>query len=319
MFFLLLGLWFHSIHLAAAPFQLPNRAKLTKGIVYKTTPVTSLSVDLYRPDSLSTKSTPVCVFIHGGSWMHGNSEEIQGGSFQQQMLFLLLNQGYSIVSVNYRLLSEKNNVHYREPLADCKDAVRWVRKESQTFHFDTCRIVVSGTSAGGHLALMTAYAPDSMAPGSPSLRAFSTRVNACVDFYGPTSLPSMLKPTMSHILLALASLTMRKQLQMRNILLTGFTGYSGAHPHKRREMCHYYSPLKYPENAVPTLIFHGDKDRMVPYKQTLLLQDELKQQNKIVKVVTLKGQDHTFPTLSPAQLSEILNGLTTFLGTYNLK
>lgn len=293
---------------------LPPKGKMVENVTYKQTPVGPQKLDVYFPDSTrSGKVRPAVVFIHGGSWMHGSKDEITK-SYQAQLLKRLLAEGYGVVSVNYRLLNDSLTVLYPSPLADCKDAVKWVKANARELNFDSGRLAVMGTSAGGHLAMMTAWAPDSLAHDSHAFDEYSAQVRCVVDIYGPTQLAKIVKPTLTPTTLALASLFYPSgAMKMRSTLLWGFTGESASHPMKRRRSCLLYSPISYVQNAVPVIVFHGDKDKTVPYSQTVLLEKSLKKAGKKVEVFKLAGEDHTFPTITPQATQTLCNQLVRFL------
>lgn len=301
----------------AAKMNLPGRAKLMEGIIYKETPQGNLKLDVFKPDSMSQKSCPVFLFIHGGSWAWLDRTTIRS-EFRLQTLQKLLQEGYAVVSIDYRLVNDKNEVIYPAPLSDCKDAVRWIRKECSTYCFDTTRIAVGGCSAGGHLALMTAYAPNSLAVGADEYKSYSARVNCCVDFYGPTHLGKMFLASLLPPFVALAHLVEPKStMREREKLLRAFTNESGAHPMRRHRMCMRFSPITYADRAVPTIIFHGDKDRLVPFTQSRMLQKKLQKLQKTVSVKTIQGQDHAFPTLDKQRGEQIASETYAFLLNYN--
>lgn len=300
-----------------AKMNLPSKAQLIEGVIYKETPQGSLKLDIFRPDSTSIKASPVFVFIHGGSWSALDRTTIRS-AFRLQMLEKLLQEGYAVVSIDYRLVNDKNEVVYPAPLSDCMDAVRWIRKERLVYGFDISKIAVGGCSAGGHLALMTAYAPESLAPGLLELKSYSARVNCCVDIYGPAHMGKMLRPTLLPPLLALAHLVMPKaKMRERQMLLQAFTGQRSSHPWRRHRLCSVFSPVSYVDKAVPTLIFHGDKDGLVPFAQSRLLQKKLQKRNKTVLLKMIQGQDHGFPTLDKSRGEKIAAETYGFLLSYN--
>lgn len=278
--------------------QLPGRACLIEGITYKQTPQGPLAVDVFLPDSASTAVRPVFLFIHGGSWMELTRSTLRTG-FRKVVLDSLLCAGYAVVSVDYRLVKHDGSVAYPAPLSDCKDAVRWIRREAARYHFNPQRIAVGGCSAGGHLAMLTAYTPDEMGQGETTLSDYSARVNCCIDIYGPTYLGSLLHPNLVGPPLWLARLFFSKNtLRMREALLQAFTHESGRHPLRRKRACRFYSPLEYASGAVPTLILHGNKDRVVPFSQAKRLRKALEKASVSYEWVPLAGEDHSFPTLT---------------------
>ncbi|HEX9201604.1 MAG TPA: alpha/beta hydrolase, partial [Acidobacteriaceae bacterium] len=133
-----------------------------------------LHVDVYRVPS--DKPTPVVIQFHGGGWVRGDRPSSYGG------FRALLAAGMSVVTVQYR-----NAKDAPAPAAiwDVRCAMAWVKRNAANFNFDLNRVITYGGSAGGHLALMAAYAPATFdPPGCTDL----PKVAAVLDFYGPTNL-----------------------------------------------------------------------------------------------------------------------------------
>ena len=293
---------------------LPVRGKVIYNVAYKETPQGILTLDVYQPDSMpNAKPSPVVVFIHGGSWMRGNKEEISHG-FQKECLKRLLKEGIAVVSIDYRLVDNKCSVIYPWPLADCKDAVRWTKCVASQYHFDTNRIAVMGTSAGAHLALMTAYAPDGICIGDPRYTQWNAKVRCVVDIYGPTHLGKILKANLPRPLMGIISPFFPKEtIEMRQSLLWAFTGKSANQPNRRHQQCLLYSPCVYTKDAIPTIVFHGSKDKTVPLSQTLLLEKEMKKNGKHIEIHILEGEDHCFPSISQEGKKNLCDQLADFL------
>ncbi len=297
--------------------NLPGRAQLIENIVYKNTANGQLHVDLFRPDSLSSVQTPVFVFIHGGSWMELNRHTIRS-EFRKAILDKLLCKGYSVVSIDYRLVNYRNEVAYPGPLADCKDAIRWVRKEASRYHFDVSNISVGGCSAGGHLAMMAAYAPDALAPGDKGLALYPSSVNCCIDIYGPTRLTGLLFPKLAGPTLWAAKLFFPPQaIKMRKALLWAFSRQDGNSPLSRSKGCKLYSPLTYAAQAVPTLILHGTKDKVVPFSQAEKLEKQLRKAKVDFQMKPVEGEDHGFHTLNRAGKDEIAEAVAAFIAAHS--
>ena len=101
-------------------------------------------LDEYAPRAATASApVPTVIYFHGGAWL--------GGDKSMALLRALpyLEMGWAVVNVNYRLGPA--------PLAvmDSRCALRWVANNASTHGFDTARLVVTGDSAGSHLALTT--------------------------------------------------------------------------------------------------------------------------------------------------------------------
>jgi acetyl esterase/lipase len=131
-------------------------------------------LDLYRPRQ-PVERAPVLVQIHGGAWQFGDKKD-QG----QPLMQFLAARGWITVAINYRLCPHER---FPAPLVDCKRAIAWVREHVATYGGDPSYIVVTGGSAGGHLATLvalTANRPELQ----PGFAGEDTSVAACVPFYG---------------------------------------------------------------------------------------------------------------------------------------
>ena len=117
----------------------------TPNITYSTASGYECKLDVYqrRP---ATTPVPTVIHIHGGGWVGGTKE---GGLIGLLPYFQM---GFSVVNVEYRMA---RNALAPAAVEDCRLALKWVIKNAKTYNFDTTRIVVTGGSAGGHLALMT--------------------------------------------------------------------------------------------------------------------------------------------------------------------
>ena len=132
-------------------------------------------LDIYRPRGVRLDNAPVIVQIHGGAWTIGTKEE-QG--------LLLLNRmaqaGWIGVSVNYRLAPR---YPWPTQIIDVKRALAWVHGHIGDYGGDTDHVVLTGGSAGGHLAALAALTPGDPV-WQPGFEDGDTRVAACVPFYG---------------------------------------------------------------------------------------------------------------------------------------
>ena len=106
-----------------------------------------LKMDIYTPNG-DQASYPVIVMFHGGGWLINNKSIMNDAS-----AYLATNSRYVICNVDYRLLTDqKNTVTMNEIIEDVMGAVLWVKQHIAQFKGDPSRIIVTGDSAGGHLA-----------------------------------------------------------------------------------------------------------------------------------------------------------------------
>lgn len=108
-----------------------------------------LTMDIYTPTS-GKSSYPVIIMFHGGSWLINNKSIMSDAS-----AYLSSRSDYVVCNVNYRLLSDQNNtVKMNEIIDDAFGAVLWVKENVAKYKGDPTKIILTGDSAGGHLAMM---------------------------------------------------------------------------------------------------------------------------------------------------------------------
>lgn len=284
-----------------------------KNLVFKITPEgDSLLLDLFRPAISTQKPTPVFIIIHGGAWIIGD-RNLEGYEYVRKLRDELVKNNISVISIEYTLV--KPDRHFPGPISDCQDAVRWVRANAGKFQFDTTSIGLWGGSAGGHLALLTANAHDTHWKGSPELADYSTGVNYVVDNFGPTNLTDMLQLNAGKFKIFLAKIFIPKALKLRNRLIQDiFNLDTKAYKDSIRVLATAYSPMHYINaTTLPTLIFHGTKDRLVPYKQSKALQKALDDNKVVNKMITVKKGNHGFTNISTEKTDELVKETMDFV------
>ena len=123
---------------------------------------------------------PGVLFIHGGGFTGGDKAEYRSASVSAD----LARAGYVVVSCNYVLGPKDKPGVWPRNIADCRDAVRWMRANADALGLDPDRIAVAGGSAGGYLALMVGLSDDKTGPGGDPAAKHSAKVSAVIDFYG---------------------------------------------------------------------------------------------------------------------------------------
>lgn len=125
-------------------------------LIYKNTPQRDLMLTFLPPIKEKYEKAPVYFIIPGGGW---HCEERQSMiDFSIQSVEALRNEGFAVVSIDYRVCGE--GVVMSEIITDCFDAARYVAHFAEVLGIDKDSIVLSGHSAGAHLALMLSYAPE---------------------------------------------------------------------------------------------------------------------------------------------------------------
>ena len=225
------------------------------------------TLDLYLPRS--AKPSPLIIWIHGGAFRMGSKE----GRIPAEML----EQGYAIASLNYRL---SQHARFPAQIEDCKAAVRWLRAHADTYGLDPLHFASWGESAGGHLAAMLGTAGHERSFEVGEHLEHSSRVQAVLDFFGPTDFLQMDAQRLPEGMVHDTADSPESQL-------------IGGPIQERPAEVARANPVTYvtPE-AAPFLIIHGDRDPLVPYGQSLLLVDALRAAGVPVTFYTVVGAGH---------------------------
>ena len=137
-------------------------------------------LDLYFPSGDFRSNRPAVVFIHGGGFTGGDKAEYRSASVSAD----LCRAGYVVVSCNYVLGPKDKPGVWPQNIADCRNAVRWVRAHAKELGVNPDKIAVAGGSAGGYLALMVGLSDDKTGPGGDPTAKHSAKVSAVIDMYG---------------------------------------------------------------------------------------------------------------------------------------
>lgn len=249
---------------------------------------TALHLDVWQ-NQAAKGPVPTLMYIHGGGWLIGDKNGAAN-------LFLpYVERGWNVVNVEYRL---GGNSLAPAAVEDARCALRWIYNNAGHYHFDLDRIVVTGHSAGGHLALMVGMLPDgtdldSECPadaGGPPLK-----VAAIVNWFGITDVNDLLEGPN------------RK---------TYAVAWIGANPNSR-QLAKEVSPLTYVRPGLPPVItIHGDQDPTVPYSQGVRLQQALTAQGVPNELVTVPGGVHG--SYSNSETLRAFGEIWKFLDIHNI-
>jgi acetyl esterase/lipase len=182
-----------------------------------------------------------------------------------------------VASINYRL---SQHAKFPAQIEDCKAAVRWLRAHAADYRLDPDRFAAWGASAGGHLAALLGTAGDIKAFDVGANLDRSSRVQAVVDYFGPTDFLQMdahrLPEGMTH-----------------NGAESPESQLIGGAIQENREKTSRANPITYVSaDDPPFLVVHGEQDPLVPHHQSELLDAALRQAGVPVTFYTVKGGGH---------------------------
>jgi acetyl esterase/lipase len=270
----------------------PEGAKVERDLKYGPHGVGN-TLDLYLPEKEADHPLPLVIWIHGGGWEAGNKDGPLG--------LALLKKGYAVASINYRLSQEAK---YPAQIEDCKAAVRFLHANAKKYNIDPRHIGVFGASAGGHLvALLGTTGGVKDLEGDGPNKDVSSRVQAVVDFFGPTDMLKMKEEADA------------KAAFDADAADSPVGRLFGGPIQEHKELAEKANPIRYiTKDAAPFLILHGDKDNIVPLAQSRILNDALKAAKVESTLVVVEGNGHGGPGFaSKENLEKILNFLDKHL------
>ena len=253
--------FFGTLDLIEKDFPVPDDVEEYKDIIYKTVDSTKLKLDIYHAKNIS-ESAPLLLFIHGGGWKKGDKHDYL------RYLIDYARKGYVTATVQYRFT---NKVKFPAQLLDVKAAIRWLKKNADSYHINNKKVAVIGGSAGGHLAMMAGYTSGISEFSEEDESPYSSKVQAVVDLYGPYDLTTEYAREQSSV-----------------------TNFIGKKYNEAPELFLKASPKTYiTEDDPPTLIFQGTIDELVPFSQSDNLTKQLKETGVQVEYHKLEGWPHT--------------------------
>ncbi len=217
-------------------------------------------MDVYLPAGRTTEATPLLIYIHGGSWINGSKNEflpfrtILKNSFPD----------YAYVAINYRLFNfNTGSNRFPAQEEDVIAAIKYIESKSTEWNVSD-QILVSGASAGGHLALLHAYKHQQIG-----------NITGVMAFFPPTDLTAF--------------------SSFNSVTQAGLTALIGGIPSAVPEAYAASSPISFvTEISVPTVVYHGDQDVVVPFSQALVLKSKLENVGVPHEIKILEGEGHGF-------------------------
>jgi acetyl esterase/lipase len=233
-----------------------------------------LQLDLYQP---SGDAKGVIVWVHGGAW--------RSGSRAHPALAGMTAHGWVVASVDYRLSPE---APFPAQSHDIKAAIRYLRAHATELGIPPQPVVISGSSAGGHLAAIVGVTNHSI-PHEGTVGGHldqDSSVQAIVDLYGASNLTTILRQSTPH------------GLSVREPALALFIG---GHPDDVPELARLASPVFHVDAEDPPLyLSHGDQDPQMPINQAHELHGVYKIHGRPVHFEVKHGSAHGGPAFANA-------------------
>ena len=274
-----------------------------------------LLCDIWLPPDGTKPSGLALLYFHGSAWYL-----LDKGFGTDWFFSRLAAQGHHVMDVAYRLFPETGMAGM---LGDVKRAIAWMKANADRYGIDPERIVLGGGSAGGHLALLAAYAPAEPDLIPAELAGQDLSVRAVISEYGPVDLeacyfhtnqdqssketspePPQLPPPPT------PSGNPRKdqwaagfhRLGLDKPSDTGsFVKILGGQPHEIPEVYCKFSPIAYARaDCPPTLLIQGEDDLITPVTATQTFYQNLVDCGVQVVNVIFPQTDHAFDLMLPS-------------------
>ncbi|MDA0841694.1 MAG: alpha/beta hydrolase [Planctomycetota bacterium] len=252
--------------------------KTESNITYCEVDGVKLIMNAFLPQGID-EPAPAMVHIHGGWWTGGGPMNgFGGGQFAP-----FTSRKIAVFSIQYRLGKQGG---FPENIRDCRNAVRFVRKNAERFNIDPERIGCFGGSAGGHLSMMVAMAPEDFKDGGPTtgLEGISPGVSNGFAWVGPTDFVRQWNESVPN--------TPNNAHPYHRVL------FKERIPDTEENKAHYLymSPMGHVRKEIPPLLVcDGEKDPIVPNQPGLTLTDALKKAGADASYWLTKNGGHGFP------------------------
>lgn len=252
---------------------LAGEFNVEKDILFKTVGEREIKLDLYTPSVESNTQYPLLVWVHGGAWKRGSKDAIPEKN--PLLLQSVLNEGYALASVDYRLSGEAS---FPQPVQDINDALNYLYDNAEKLGIKADNVVIMGRSAGGHLAGFIG-ATNSAYNQVDFYEPPKYKVSAVVSFFGPTDL------------LELSNKGGKKTSKKSSV-----SRFLGDIPNNIPKLAKKASTTSYVnENTPPYIQLHGTLDKRVPLSQSEILKAKLDEYGVTNQLFIEEGVGHSAP------------------------
>jgi acetyl esterase/lipase len=223
-----------------------------------------LLMDILLPKHPVATPTPAVLWIHGGSWEHGDKNAHSNAAF-------LAEGGFVAATLSYRLSGQSP---FPAAIEDSKCAIRFLRANAAKYGIDPDRIGVAGSSAGGHLAELVATAdPSAGLEGDGGWQDVPSRVQAAASYYGPSDLTKPFPQDTIPVIVKFLQGTEKEKPEL----------YRKASP------VYYVS-----KDDPPLLLVHGEQDVDVPPDQSARMAKAYHHAGLPVEFIKVENAGHDF-------------------------
>jgi acetyl esterase/lipase len=251
-------------------------------VLYKVTKEENLYLDIYYPKTRKEgQKLPVVIYTHGGGWAAGSRHGAANASFKT-VHTALLEKGFCVVSVSYRLWENGGETTMRDCVIDSKDAMRYLSKHNEALGIDTNRFFSFGDSAGGQISQMILLSAPETLKGDADLASYKYKMVAGVSWYGPCDFEKT--SLFNHD----DSPNFKDRFGQR-------ITKPNTKPKDKLLLYKEMSPINYlRKDSPPLLMIQGDKDTTIPVKHAYYMAEKAKEKGTLVKIMIVKNAGHNW-------------------------
>ncbi len=217
-------------------------------------------LDILQPSAPALADRPGIIVLHGGGWVQGDKEMML-----DQYCLPLIRHGLVVANVEYRLA---RTAPAPAAVTDALQAAKWFHDHAARYKIDPKRILVTGASAGGHLALMVGMTPN-------------VKIAGVIDFFGIADVAE----------------------QVAGPNARDYAAQWIPEQPDRMALARQMSPMTYARKGLPPILaLHGDADAVVPYQQSVDLIKAIRSAGGDAELITVPGGRHGFV---PREMDEL--------------
>jgi acetyl esterase/lipase len=233
------------------------KVRIERGIIFASPEKVDLKLNLYRP--LASAKNPTLIIIYGGAWRTGSPNDYE------QFSSYIAAQGYSVIAIDYRHAPQYK---FPKQLEDVETALQYIKAHAEDLEIDLDKIAIMGRSAGGHLAMLTAYQQNIMS------------FQAVISYYSPVNLTQ-----------GYYDLPVPDPIDIRTVL----ENFLGGTPQELPELYQQASPINYIKpNLPPSLLIYAGRDHLVQGKFGRKIYDKLKTTKNPAIFLEIPWAEHAF-------------------------
>jgi len=264
--------------------------KKTENVVYGMASGSALLMDVYVPERANHKAI---IYIPGSSWgfnypddynqMALKSDYDLDSTYTRKWVNSLCSFGFTVFIINHRFTPR---FHFRDIIADCRRAVRYVRYNAAQFKIDGAHIGAMGHSSGANLVGILGLSDTTNLDYSAPIDTVSSKVQATVTMAAPYNL---------------TDLNSKNDSSMANLyvysLLSTYMGHLPEEVNNTYILSgDYFDASPYAlisDKASPMLMYCSDNDPIIPLRQATNMFTKLKAFNTPAKLIIKEKEGHT--------------------------